>query len=386
MIVVTFNYRVGLYGFLASEDVRRDGNLNVGLLDQRKAMEWTKNHIASFGGDPNHIVLMGTSSGGGSVLYHLAAYDGRPTDLFVGAIASSSYLTRVLPVSQLEFQYQDALNATGCGSISCLRALPGEQLQAANLARTYPGSDKVALFTYAPCIDGTFFTQTPVSLFKNGRFADVPLLIGNTEDEGTIFGLEANTTEQVSIDLRTQYPELTAFDLNKINDLYPYDAKRQNPEHTPYFASASAAYGEGIMTCPSLHVARAIISKTSPAAVWDYRYNVRDPANIAAGLGVPHTFEIDAVWGPGFAVNPAGSNSYTGINAAIVPIVQGYWQSFIRDLDPNTYRAPGSPMWKRFMNNDWLVIETNATRMARQSQEEAGRCAFWDFISPSLYQ
>jgi acetylcholinesterase len=386
MIVVTFNYRVGLYGFLASEDVRRDGDLNVGLLDQRKAMEWTKNHIASFGGDPNHIVLMGTSSGGGSVLYHLAAYDGKPTDLFVGAIASSSYVTRILPVPQLEFQYQQLLNATSCSSITCLRTLPGEQLQAANLARPYPGSGDVALFTYAPCLDGTFFSQTPVSLFKNGRFAAVPLLIGNTEDEGTIFELEANTTAQVSTDLKTQYPELTGISLNKINELYPYDAKRQNPVHTPYFASASAAYGEGIMTCPSLHVARAITSKISPVAVWDYRYNVRDPANIAAGLGVPHTFEIDAVWGPGFAVNPAGSNSYTGANAAIVPIVQGYWQSFIRDLDPNTYRAPGSPKWQPLANNNWLLIETNATRMAWQSQDEARRCDFWDLISPSLYQ
>ena len=124
LIVVTFNYRVGLYGFLSSENIREDGDLNVGLLDQRKAMEWTKQYIQSFGGNPDHIVLMGTSSGGGSVLHQLAAFNGNTSDLFVGSIASSSYLTNVLPVQDLEYQYEALLTATNCSTVACLRSLP----------------------------------------------------------------------------------------------------------------------------------------------------------------------------------------------------------------------------------------------------------------------
>ncbi|KAH7377466.1 triacylglycerol lipase-like protein [Cadophora sp. MPI-SDFR-AT-0126] len=363
MIVVTFNYRVGPYGFLASEDVRRDGDLNVGLLDQRKAMEWTKKHISSFGGDPNHIVLMGTSSGGGSVMYQLAAFDGKHNDLFVGAIASSS-------------------------SHTSYRALPGEQLQAANIARPYPGSRGVALFTYAPCIDGSFFTRPPISQIRSGKLTSVPLLIGNTEDEGTMFGLEANTTEQVSDILKIQYPELTTKSLDAINIIYPFDAARHSALHTPFFASASAAYGEGIMTCPSLNLAKSL-SLRAPSAVrvWNYRYNVREPANIAAGLGVPYTWEIDAVWGPGYAVNPKGSNSYTGVDASIVPVVQTYWQSFIRTVNPNTHKANDSPLWEPFTKDNWLLIQTNTTRMEFQSRAEASRCVLWESIrNSSLHQ
>ncbi|TVY51882.1 putative secreted lipase [Lachnellula cervina] len=393
MIVVTFNFRVGPYGFLASEAIRHDGDLNVGLLDQQKAMQWVQKHISSFGGNPAHVVLMGTSSGGGDVLHHLAAYAGNPPHPFVGAIASSSYNTHILPVQDLEFQYQDLLHATNCTDLSCLRALPTSAFQAANTARPYPSpnsnpnsSPEIPIFTYAPCIDGTFFPQHPISLFQNGAFAHVPLLLGNTANEGTIFGLEANSSAQVRSLLRTNYPELTNGSLSRIEQLYPYDAASQNVHHTPYFASASAAYGEGFFTCPSLDIARLVSGSASSAPVWDYRYNVRDPANVAAGLGVPHTWEIDAVWGPGFAVNAYGSNSYAGADASIVPVVQGYWQSFVRGLNPNAWRAVGSPEWRRFGGDDWLVIQTNGTRMERRDESEMARCRFWDGITDGLNQ
>ncbi|PVH81773.1 alpha/beta-hydrolase [Cadophora sp. DSE1049] len=325
MIVVTFNYRVGPYGFLASEHVRRDGDLNVGLLDQRKAMD---------------------------VMYQLVPYDGKHNDLFVGAIASSSYFTHVLPVAEVDFQYRSLLDATNCSNIACLRALPEEQLQAANIARLYPGSRGVALFTYAPCIDGSFFTRPPISQITSGKFGSVLLLIGNTEDEGTIFGLEANTTQQVSHILKIQYPELTTKSLDAISNIYPFDAARQNPVHTPFFASASAAYGG--------------LRASSAARVCNYRYNVRDPANIAADLG---------------------SNSYTGVDASIVPVVQAYWQSFIRTLNPNTHKANDSPHWEPFTKDNWLLIQTNATRMGFQSRVEASRCVLWESVrTTTLHQ
>jgi carboxylesterase type B len=85
IVVVTFNYRVGPYGFLASQEVQASpsASLNNGLKDQRKALEWVQKYISRFGGDPKHVVLGGDSAGAASITYHLTAYGGRNDGLFV---------------------------------------------------------------------------------------------------------------------------------------------------------------------------------------------------------------------------------------------------------------------------------------------------------------
>ncbi len=110
IVVVTFNYRVGPYGFLASQEVRdsASASLNNGLKDQRKALEWVHKYISHFGGNPKHIVLGGDSAGAASIAYHLTAYGGRDDNLFVGAAAESVSFAPILerlgepvPVRQL---------------------------------------------------------------------------------------------------------------------------------------------------------------------------------------------------------------------------------------------------------------------------------------------
>ncbi|OBT70557.1 hypothetical protein VF21_10387 [Pseudogymnoascus sp. 05NY08] len=73
VVVVMFNYRVAAFGFLASEKIRANGDLNAGLLDQRLLFRWVKKHIQQFGGDPDHVVIHGASAGAGSVALHLLA-------------------------------------------------------------------------------------------------------------------------------------------------------------------------------------------------------------------------------------------------------------------------------------------------------------------------
>ena len=76
IVGVTLAYRLGLLGFLAGEEVKRDGDLNVGLLDQRAALEWIQRHIASFGGDPDQVTIDGESAGGASVIMQMVAFGG----------------------------------------------------------------------------------------------------------------------------------------------------------------------------------------------------------------------------------------------------------------------------------------------------------------------
>ena len=115
-------------------------------------------------------------------------------------------------------------------------------------------------------------------------------------------------------------------------------------------------------------------------------YNVEDPDQVASGLGVPHTVEAFAIWGldSRSATPPA---SYSTTNAAIIPVVQGYWTSFIRTFNPNTFRADGSPEWVTFGNDlESLLFETNATKMETVPSDQKGRCEFYISISIELEQ
>lgn len=80
-IVVEIQYRLGAFGFLASEDVKSHGKLNAGLLDQRFALQWVQKYISKFGGDPDRVTVGGESSGAGSVMFHTLAYGGEDDEL-----------------------------------------------------------------------------------------------------------------------------------------------------------------------------------------------------------------------------------------------------------------------------------------------------------------
>lgn len=89
MIAVSINYRVGGWGFLASEEVVEDGASNIGLFDQRLALAWIHENIAAFGGDPDKITIAGESAGGFSVGCHLVGFGGDHGGLFRAAIMQS---------------------------------------------------------------------------------------------------------------------------------------------------------------------------------------------------------------------------------------------------------------------------------------------------------
>ncbi|GAM33652.1 hypothetical protein TCE0_011r00715 [Talaromyces pinophilus] len=129
-IVVTFNYRVGTYGFLASGELLQGRNLNLGLHDQRAAMSWVQSHISQFGGDPDRVTLFGTSIGGGSVSLQTLAYGGNHTEAegsdnarWNAGIAASVYIPSFYSVQDYELQYSQLLNATNCTDLACLRSL-----------------------------------------------------------------------------------------------------------------------------------------------------------------------------------------------------------------------------------------------------------------------
>jgi carboxylesterase type B len=112
-VLVTINYRIGIFGFLASEDLRsrsvRGGTGNYGVQDQRLALRWVRHHVASFGGNASNIILMGESSGGTSVAYHLVST--RSAGLFDRVIMESPGLTQTKRLADASLNYHYVLSA-----------------------------------------------------------------------------------------------------------------------------------------------------------------------------------------------------------------------------------------------------------------------------------
>ncbi|KAM7183538.1 Alpha/Beta hydrolase fold [Naviculisporaceae sp. PSN 640] len=389
IVFVNFNYRVGMWGFLASEKVRRDGDLNVGLLDQRMLSRWVKKYIAEFGGDPNHVVIHGASAGAGSVAMHMIAYGGRDDKLFAGVMSESVFFPAQPRVSEVEYQFDRVLRYTGCDSapesqqLSCLRRQDVTLLQAANHAQPFPGRPDPPnpLFYWTPCIDGDFLQDLPYRMFEDGRFIDVPVLAGTATDEGSVFAPNTASREGVANFFANNYPNLTPLEMDSIFEQYP---KREPPlpRHAEWYPTASWAYGEATFICPNVNIMNVLsvgrktkVELTSkkrrrghspqvalqpgqddteknsttasfsfkPRRLFAYRYNVQDDDNLAWGLGVPHIFDAPAIFGPG---NCPTARSYWTYNAPIVPIFMSYHISFVRSLDPNTHREEGSPVWE----------------------------------------
>ena len=119
---------------------------------------------------------------------------------------------------------------------------------------------------------------------------------------------------------------------------------------------------------------------------WPESYNVSDPGQVAAGYGVPHISELSAIWGPN---NTQGFSppSYLSINRPIIPIVQGYWTSFIRAFNPNSYRARGTPEWQTFGSiGTRMLFEVNNTRLETVPDDQKERCAYISSIALDIQQ
>ncbi|RDW71032.1 carboxylesterase [Coleophoma cylindrospora] len=397
VVVVSFNYRVGPYGFLASEELQAENNLNLGLHDQRAAMRWVQQHIRQFGGDPNQVTLFGTSIGGGSVLLQTLAYGGDPpleaAVSWKAGIAASVYMPPVREVPDLQFQYDQLLNATNCTNLACLRSLDSASFQAANIGRPSPGESAVPLFPYGPVIDGSLLTDTPLQMLRAGKFNHTrPLILGSSHTEGTIFVPQANTTADIASFLQLQFPDLTDRDIQKANDLYattPSTLPGVTTPESPLYYQLAEMYGDAAFACPTLEFAAGLSEAGVPIHL--FRDQILDAVEVAAGYIVPHTWEVQAVWGPEFAtsyVALTGADSYDEgeANHAMVSVVQDYWMGFVRSLgDPNALKSWGAPAWLPYGNGMRLKLKTNATMMESVLAVEFQKCDFWTGVSRRTY-
>jgi carboxylesterase type B len=233
-----------------------------------------------------------------------------------------------------------------------------------------------------PVIDGDLVRDRLYASFEQGKFIRVPLMVASDTDEGSSFAYNATSPEEVSLFLQSFYPHLSLEQLQAINEAYP--KMHPVPRHAAYFPSASAAFGDATIVCPGIHITSSMekFLKDGSDRVWNYRYNVQDPQRIAAGLGVTHTFDLQAIFGLNYGSSV--SSSMRDINAAIIPVVMNYYISFIRTLDPNELRADSAPFWKPWGAGQRLKIQTNATTVESIPDFQRDRCDLWKRLASVL--
>ncbi|KAJ4861230.1 carboxylesterase family domain-containing protein [Trichoderma breve] len=168
-MVVSIQYRLGAFGFLAGAEVAESGTLNVGLLDQRLAMQWVQRHISSFGGDPAQVTIDGGSAGGGSVYHQLLWNGGEADPPYRAAIVEYPWMPNMLNTKRFNTAQQKVLASA-----------------------TYA----FGTFYFGPTIDGINVQGLPSKETEAEHFATVPLMTTRDGNEGFAFTPQNITTEK----------------------------------------------------------------------------------------------------------------------------------------------------------------------------------------------
>lgn len=185
MVVVTFNYRLNLFGFMAHPAIDAEGHAfgNYGVMDMQAVLQWVHRNIEAFGGNPDRVTLGGQSAGAGAVAANVVSPLAK--GLLHRAIYQSGGYQPFATRETAEGRGAKFAAAAGCtkGDVAkCLRALP-----AAKVAALAGDAANPSAFVGGPLVDGTVIPRQSIDAIKSGDFNRVPILFGTTQDEGNFF-------------------------------------------------------------------------------------------------------------------------------------------------------------------------------------------------------
>ncbi|KAM5342259.1 hypothetical protein ACJ41O_013225 [Fusarium nematophilum] len=383
IVAASINYRVSYWGFLFSKEMEEAGAGNIGFKDQRLALRWLQDNIAGFGGSPDKVTIWGESAGARSLGMQLVAYDGNYDGLFRSAILESGSPVAKFTNAKGWQPYFDALvSKTGCANaterLDCLRELPWKTLNEIFSGATSLG---VTAPTLSAVIDGDFMTAQATKLLNEGKFAHVPLLLGNNFDEGTAYAKQGiSTDEQFESWLTTL--GLDSDQISNITELYPDDPSVGipssfvgRPAASPFglqWKRAAAFAGDYQQISGRRALAESYAGANLP--VFSYLWNV-----YVNGLGEIYgsthfqevAFVFNNVEGVGYATNPFENKPETFVQLA--DLMSKMWVAFIHSTDPNLKNGSckGVP-WPEYKLDkpDNLVFDVNYTHLGYVAEDD----------------
>ncbi|HMH64932.1 MAG TPA: carboxylesterase family protein [Rhizomicrobium sp.] len=389
LVVVTFNYRLNLFGFLAHPAVDGEGHAfgNYGIMDMQAVLGWVKHNAAAFGGDPGNVTVGGQSAGAGASTALVVSPGSK--GLIHRAIFQSGGYTPFASRQTAEERGKKFATAAGCttGDVAkCLRALPAAKIQA--LAGTASATSPLV---GGPLLDGTVIPRQLIDAFQSGRINQVPMMMGTTRDEGNF---NAGITQYFK-------PGRTALDENDYKGYLqrtyggnagPGGSPPAYPKNTidtvraqyPLKNSAQMAWDTAhsdAMACRGQYTAPAIASH---APIYMYLFNDRTAQTYFPKMPgfqplAYHTSDIPYVF-TGYHGGPDGAPiTLTPAQAKLSDQLVDAWANFARSGNPNGTGDAPWPRWKKD-GPAYLIQDANWAAVTNAEFAAAHNCAFWQSV------
>jgi len=375
-VVVSFNYRVGAFGFLAHPALSAESDHkvsgNYGLLDAIQALKWVRANIAKFSGDPSRVMFFGESAGA----FNTCALVSSP--LAKGLFSAALMQSGTCEAPTMEYRYgkgEEVAKAVKCDGATniaaCLRSASIEDLVALAPLELSAGPEKVDLGHYSDLlfgtsVDGYVLPDVPLKRIAAGLHNPVPMVIGSNANEAEIFVQQGTllTCGDVTDRLNANFDDASI--VKKISDLYPCS-----------FLNPRRSYVDGVsdmvFTCAARRALRAV-AKGGKAAGYRYYFKHTYQLGPEAVLRAFHTAEIPFVFGTfsslGYVPTPGESK--------LSETIQSYWGHFAATGTPT---AAGAPLWEAYVASRDNAIVLDTTIEATDGIQTE-KCDFWDSLLP----
>jgi len=340
VVVVGINHRLNVFGYLYLGEIggaKYADSGNVGMLDCVLALEWVRDNIAHFGGDPNNVTIFGESGGGGKVSVLMAMPPAK--GLIHKAIVESGSTLRVSTADEADAAARKYLAQLKIAPdrVDDLQKVPMADMLAAMRAMTGPNSIRLG-----PVVDGRSLPRQPFDPDAPAQSASIPMLIGTNGTESTaLLGIaDASLFSLDEADMRAKLKSyLHVNDDAQIGSLVAV-YKKERPEATPsdiYFAVTT----DRMMRMNAVTQAERKAAQGS-APAYMYIFDWRSPV-LGGKLRSPHGIELAFVFD-----NTDKTTGMNGTGADLAPLaerVSAAWAGFARTGNPN---APGLPHWPAY--------------------------------------